>query len=143
MKISTKGRYGIRALVDLIIISETQSVTLKEISERQDISERYLEQIFSMLRKAGIIIGRKGAQGGYVLSKNADEITIADVLIALEGDIIIADINKENSNEVERFLYDNLWNEINKKVYDYFNVITLYKIVEKYKSENKEIMYYI
>ena len=68
MKISTKSRYGIIALIDLVINSEYGSVTLKAISERQNISERYLEQIFSLLRKSGLIIGKKGAQGGYTLT---------------------------------------------------------------------------
>ncbi len=62
MKISTKSRYGIIALIDLVINSEYGSVTLKAISERQNISERYLEQIFSLLRKSGLIIGKKGAK---------------------------------------------------------------------------------
>ena len=84
MKISTKGRYGIKALIDLVMNSENESVTLKTISKRQNISERYLEQIFSALRKSGIIIGRKGAQGGYTLAKDPKEITISEILRVLE-----------------------------------------------------------
>lgn len=86
MKISTKGRYGLRALVDLAINMESENVSIKTISERQNISERYLEQIFSLLRKGGIIVGRKGAQGGYSLSKNASELSISEILKVLEGD---------------------------------------------------------
>ena len=104
MKISTKGRYGIRALIDLVINSECGSVTLKAISERQEISERYLEQIFSLLRKSGLIIGRKGAQGGYTLSKSPSEITIGEILRALEGESLLIDINNEDSNDIERFV---------------------------------------
>ena len=83
MKISTKGRYGIKALIDLVMNSENESVTLKTISKRQNISERYLEQIFSALRKSGIIIGRKGAQGGYTLAKDPKEITISEIATAI------------------------------------------------------------
>ena len=118
MKISTKGRYGIRALIDLVINSECGSVTLKAISERQEISERYLEQIFSLLRKAGLIIGRKGAQGGYTLSKNPNEITIGEILRALEGESLLIDINDDNSNDMERFVNKVIWSEINKKIND-------------------------
>lgn len=75
MKISTKGRYGLRALMDMAINAEKECITIKTISERQNISERYLEQIFSLLRKGGIIVGRKGAQGGYNLVKKQSEIT--------------------------------------------------------------------
>ena len=115
MKISTKGRYGIRALIDLVINSECGSVTLKAISERQEISERYLEQIFSLLRKSGLIIGRKGAQGGYTLSKSSKEITIGEILRTLEGESLLIDISDDNSNDMERFVNKVIWNEINKK----------------------------
>src|SRR3712207_9448755 len=84
MKISTKGIYGIKAMVDLAIYSEKDKVTLKSICERQSISERYLEQIFSLLRKGGLIKGVKGAQGGYTLVKGAKEITIGEILRVVE-----------------------------------------------------------
>ena len=112
MKISTKGRYGLRALIDLVINSENESVTLKAISERQEISERYLEQIFSLLRKASIIIGRKGAQGGYTLAKSTQEITIGEILRALEGESFLIDINDEKCNDIESFINNNLWSKL-------------------------------
>ena len=143
MKISTKGRYGLRSLIDLVINSENESVTLKAISERQEISERYLEQIFSLLRKASIIIGRKGAQGGYTLAKSTQEITIGEILRALEGESFLIDINDEKCNDIESFINNNLWSEINTKINNYFNSITLKEFVEKYKSEKEEIIYYI
>ena len=143
MKISTKGRYGLRALIDLVINSENESVTLKAISERQEISERYLEQIFSLLRKASIIIGRKGAHGGYTLAKSTQEITIGEILRALEGESFLIDINDEKCNDIESFINNNLWSEINTKINNYFNSITLKEFVEKYKSEKEEIIYYI
>ena len=101
MKISTKGRYGIRALIDLAINMNVENVTIKTISERQKISERYLEQIFSLLRKGGIIVGRKGAQGGYSLSKKPDEYTILEILRILEGENILIDINNSEGNDIE------------------------------------------
>ena len=143
MKISTKGRYGIRALIDLVVNSECGSVTLKAISERQEISERYLEQIFSLLRKSGLIIGRKGAQGGYILSKNPNEITVGEVLRALEGESLLIDINEDEENCMERFVNKIIWSEINKKINDYFDSITLECIVDEYRKEKEEIMYYI
>ena len=143
MKISTKGRYGIRALIDLVVNSECGSVTLKAISERQEISERYLEQIFSLLRKSGLIIGRKGAQGGYILSKNPNEITVGEVLEALEGESLLIDINEDEENCMERFVNKIIWSEINKKINDYFDSITLECIVDEYRKEKEEIIYYI
>ena len=143
MKISTKGRYGIRALIDLVINSECGSVTLKGISERQEISERYLEQIFSLLRKSGLIIGKKGAQGGYTLTKHPNEITLGEILKVLEGDLLLIDVKEYEANEMEGFVNREIWSEINKKINDYFESITLEEIVNKYKKEKVEIVYYI
>ncbi|GAA0762945.1 MULTISPECIES: Rrf2 family transcriptional regulator [Clostridium] len=143
MKISTKGRYGLRALVDLAINMESENVSIKTISERQNISERYLEQIFSLLRKGGIIVGRKGAQGGYSLSKNASELSISEILKVLEGENIFIDINDDEENEIEDFINKNLWREINDKINGYFSAITLEDLVNDYKKSKDTIIYYI
>lgn len=142
MKISTKGRYGLRALIDIVLYSPTEMVTLKSISERQEISERYLEQIFSSLRKGGIINAKKGAQGGYFLALNPSEITIGQVLKVLEGDLLLINVD-EVGNKLESFLKESLWNEINKKIEDYFSSITLEDLVREFKAKNSNLMYYI
>ena len=85
MKLSTKGRYGLRALIDLAQNGGEQPVSITSISTRQDISERYLEQLMSMLKKAGIVRSVRGAGGGYVLVKRLEDISVGDVLRALEG----------------------------------------------------------
>lgn len=143
MKISTKGKYGIIALIDLVINSEYGSVTLKAISERQNISERYLEQVFSLLRKSDLIIGKKGAQGGYTLSKYPSEITIGEILRSLEGNLLLIDVKDCESSDVEGFVNRTVWSEINKKINDYFESITLEEVVNKYKKQEQEIVYYI
>ena len=143
MKISTKGRYGLRALIDLAINIDSENVSIKSISERQEISERYLEQIFSLLRKAGIIIGRKGAQGGYSFGKEIHDLTILEILKVLEGDNIFIDINDKAENELEDFINKNLWNDINKSIENYFNCITLEELVDNYKKSKDTLIYYI
>ena len=143
LKISTKGRYGLRALIDLVINSDSESVTLKAISERQNISERYLEQIFAQLRKAGIIVGRKGAQGGYVLAKTPGDFTIDEIIKVLEGECILVDINNEDANDLEVFINDNLWKEINERITEYFSSMTLEDLVTKYRVSKEDIFYYI
>jgi Rrf2 family protein len=86
MKLSTKGRYGLRAVVDLAIYSEDGTpVSIQSISQREQISESYLEQLVRKLRNADILISHRGAAGGYVLARPADEITVGEVLRALEG----------------------------------------------------------
>ena len=87
LKLSTKGRYGLRALIDLAQYSSGGPVSTASISARQDISERYLEQLMSMLKKAGLVKSIRGAGGGYVLAKDMCEISVGDVLRALEGSL--------------------------------------------------------
>lgn len=87
MKLSTKGRYGLRALIDLAQYSAEAPVSITSISARQDLSERYLEQLMSMLKKAGLVRSVRGAGGGYVLAKDMAEISVGDVLRALEGSL--------------------------------------------------------
>ncbi len=89
MKISTKGRYGLRAMLDIAINSNGEYITLKTISKREEISEDYLEHVFSILRKANLVKSIKGSQGGYVLKDRPSEITISSILYALEISLII------------------------------------------------------
>lgn len=87
MKLSTKGRYGLRALVDLALHQEEAPVSIQSIADRQNISERYLEQLMSAMKKAKLVTSTRGAQGGYRLARPAGEISVGDVLRALEGDL--------------------------------------------------------
>lgn len=87
MMISTKGRYGLRLMLDLAREGGERPVPVKEIAKRQDISEKYLEQIISQFSKAGLVKSIRGAQGGYVLTRAADEITAGEILRAAEGSI--------------------------------------------------------
>ncbi|ABS34082.1 MULTISPECIES: RrF2 family transcriptional regulator [Clostridium] len=145
MKISTKGKYGIKAIIDLAINSTEEAVTLKSISERQNISEGYLEQIFSLLRKNNLIKGIKGAQGGYILEKDSAHITAGEILRALEGDLSVVELNDDYlNNRMEKSIKTNLWDRINESIERVVDSITLEDLVEAYKkSDNQNIMYYI
>lgn len=87
MKLSTKGRYGLRALIDLAVSSQEEAVSISSIATRQNISEAYLEQLMAKLKKAGLVKSSRGAQGGYKLARPAAEISVGDVLRALEGSL--------------------------------------------------------
>ena len=87
MKLSTKGRYGLRAIVDLAVNQQQGAVSISSIAARQSLSENYLEQLMSKLKKAGLICSVRGAQGGYVLAKEPEKISVGDILRALEGDL--------------------------------------------------------
>lgn len=87
MKISTKGRYGLRAVIDIALHGESEPVSLSDIAIRQDISMGYLEQLISRLRKAGVVTSVRGAKGGYSLAASKDKISVGKILRALEGDL--------------------------------------------------------
>ncbi len=87
MKLSTKGKYGLRAMIDLARYSEKEPVSIGSVAVRQGISERYLEQLVALLKKAGLVKSIRGASGGYVLEKKPSEISVGDILRALEGSL--------------------------------------------------------
>lgn len=87
MKLSTKGRYGLRAFIDLAVYEEEEPVSLASIAARQEISLSYLEQLMAKLKRAGLVESIRGVNGGYRLAKPAEEISVGDVLRALEGDL--------------------------------------------------------
>ncbi|OKZ88335.1 RrF2 family transcriptional regulator [Clostridium sp. 29_15] len=142
MIISSKGKYGLVALMDICLYSGSEAVTLKSVSKRQNISERYLEQIFSILRKGGIITSKKGAQGGYFLARTAADITVGEILNILEGDLKIVSPSEER-NDIECFMQKNIWNNINRQIEEYFNSVTLEALVKDYIEGKIAIMYYI
>lgn len=142
MIISSKGKYGLVALMDICLYSGSEAVTLKSVSKRQNISERYLEQIFSILRKGGIITSKKGAQGGYFLARTAADITVGEILNILEGDLKIVSPS-EDRNDIECFMQKNIWNNINRQIEEYFDSVTLEALVKDYIEGKIAIMYYI
>ena len=142
MIISSKGKYGLVALMDSCLYSRSEAVTLKSVSKRQDISERYLEQIFSILKKGGIINSKKGAQGGYFLARKPKDITVGEILNILEGYLKIVSPSEEK-NDIECFMQKKIWNNINRQIETYFNSITLEELVKDYIEGKITIMYYI
>lgn len=145
MKISTKGRYGLRAMVDLAVTSIGGCpIPLKSIADRQNLSERYLEQIFSALKKNGIVNSIKGPQGGYIISKNTHEILVGDILRALEGNLHVVNSEDMIDDKIEECINNNIWNKLNESIDRVVNSITLEDLVFEYnKSISGGYMYYI
>lgn len=144
MKVSTKGRYGLRAMIDLALYSKNELVPLVSIADRQNISKSYLEQVFSGLRKAGLVKSIKGAQGGYVLSSDPDEITVGMILRALEGDLSVVPMEDTvQINRIESYIRDKIWNEIDERIFSYIDGITLKDIIDDYLRMDPAPMYYI
>ena len=146
MKISTKGRYGLRALVDMAANSKDGPISLIQTAQRQDISLNYLEQVFGVLRKSGIVLSVKGAGGGYKLARSAEEITVREVLEALEGEFSIIDkTGDEEKDPVQKAIQVLVWDEIDKKVNHFLENRSLAQLVHEYKEnlDYNSNMYYI
>ena len=148
MKISTKGRYGLRAMLDLALNSKVCHVTLSSIAERQCISESYLEHMFSTLRKAELVKSIKGAQGGYTLAYSPSKIKIGTILRTLEGNLSIIDednISEQRTNNFENCIKTNIWDKINENINIVVDSLTLEDLMGEYTklNGNVEEMYYI
>ncbi len=139
MKLSTKGRYGLRALIDLAQYSEEEPVSITSISDRQGISERYLEQLMAKLKKAGLVKSIRGAGGGYVLEKNMNEISVGDVLRALEGNLDAVQCSGLNPEEgcktADSCVTKYVWQKINDSINQTVDSIMLEQLVEESKKK--------
>lgn len=147
MKFSRKSRYGLIALIDLAVNSKTEQVSLCSVAKRNGISAQYLEQIFAVLRRAGIIKSVKGSQGGYMLNHRPEEITAAQVLEALDGNYHIEEVSSEGSScqGISTAIQTMVIDEVNHKLDDVLQNVTLADL-EKCYLENEEYnqnMYYI
>lgn len=149
MDISTKGRYGLRALVDMAVFANGGAVTLLTIAERQDLSVKYLEQVFSLLRKAELVRSIKGAQGGYMLAAKPSEMKVGAILRALEGDLAISEEQsnaaKGEADNMKSTMQALLWDKLNAAVTSVLDGVTLQELADDYQKRNAEKvpMYYI
>jgi len=135
MKLSTKGRYGVKAMVDLAINYGEKPVSIKCISERQGISEYYLEQLFSALRRAKLIKSVRGSQGGYILNRTPEEITVYDVINVLEGPIEISNCLEDGAcNNIDCCATRLLWKKIKNSIDSVTSSINLKDIVDDYNK---------
>lgn len=135
MKLSTKGRYGVKAMFELALNYGKDPLSIKAIAEKQNISEYYLEQLFGNLRKSGLITSSRGAMGGYVLSKSPSEITAGDILNVLEGPVEISECISDEEMNCSKANYCAtrlLWLKISDSVNDVINSVTLQDMVNDY-----------
>jgi len=137
MRLSTRGRYGLQAMFQLALYYGQGPVSLKQIAIEQDLSKNYLEQLFSVLKKEGFLHSVRGAQGGYMLSKNPSEITVGKILRALEGNIAphecVADEDFICSKE-DRCVTKLVWMKIKNSIDQVIDSITLQDMIEDNKK---------
>ncbi len=148
MILSKKSRYGIRALIDLTVNSKAEHMALSTIADRNGISAQYLEQVFAALRRAGIVKSIKGPQGGYLLKKPADEITVAEIVKALDGAYHVEDevTGPEcGVHGITETMQELIIEKMNAKLDDVLQNVTLEDLEMKYlqTSMYEQGMYYI
>ena len=140
MKLSTKGRYGLRAIIDLARYSEEAPVSISSIAARQGLSEGYLEQLVALLRKAGLVTSIRGASGGYILARDAREISVGDVLRALEGSLepvkCSAFYPEEGCTAAGGCVTKYVWQRINDSINKTVDEMTLEELVEESRTIN-------
>ena len=134
MKLSTKGRHAITAMMELALRHDKGPVTLADISVEQSISVSYLEQLFARLRNHGLVTGMRGPGGGYCLRRSATEITIAEILSAVD-DAMPARRERIPGEEWPQSVV--MWNQLSSRIFDYLNGLTLAEAVNQ-TSESKE-----
>ena len=146
MKISTKGRYAIRLMVDIAEHDRSGNVSMKDVAKRQNISLKYLEQIVNMLGKAGYLKSRRGSQGGYQMTREPEEYTIADILRVTEGDFApVACLEGEENTCPNRMrcptikMWEGLYNVVN----DYLSNVTIADLLKEKNTKSGDFGYYI
>lgn len=141
MKISTKGRYALRLMLDLALHNTGEPVSLKDIAKRQNVSDKYLEQIISVLNKAGYVRSIRGAQGGYILKREPSEYTVGMILRLTEGSLAPVGCVDEDGVRCEQeagCVTYKVWQKLNDAINEVVDNITLEKLVEwqQEKSDN-------
>ncbi len=132
MRLTTKGRYAVTAMLDLAIHYELGPITLAGISQRQEISLSYLEQLFSKLRKNGLVDSARGPGGGYRLSREAENIAIAEIIAAVDETVDATRCKRKgNCQHEERCLTHELWCDLSDQIFEFLSNITLGSLVEK------------
>ena len=142
MKLTTKGRFAVTAMLDLALNESSNPVTLSEISERQSISLSYLEQLFSRMRRMGLVKSVRGPGGGYLTAMDYDVITIKKIIISVDEQIDSTQCGgQENCKDGNRCITHDLWESLNHKIFDYLDGLTLANLVESQRNKNKTIKF--
>jgi Rrf2 family iron-sulfur cluster assembly transcriptional regulator len=141
MRLTTKGRFAVTAMLDLALRGDKGPVTLAGISERQAISLSYLEQLFSRLRRHELVESVRGPGGGYYLAKKPDEVSVADIIRAVDEPIDATQCGgKENCHDEHRCLTHDLWTGLNAHIFEYLDNVTLAMLVAKQGECDKQVI---
>ena len=135
MKLTTKGRYAVMAMADLASNTNLNPISLTEISQRQNISLAYLEQIFIKLKKNKLVKSARGANGGYILDKSASEIKLSNIIFAVDEEVKMLNCKKNSkkgcNNKSVKCITHNLWDELDQHINGFFEKVKLDDLVDK------------
>ena len=132
MRLTTKGRFAVTAMIDLALRQNNGPVTLAAISQRQQISLSYLEQLFGKLRRHELVESTRGPGGGYTLARKAGDITVADIIVSVDEPIDATQCGgKENCHDEHRCMTHDLWATLNFKMYEYLSSVSLHDLVTR------------
>ena len=140
MKLSTKGRYATRAILELAMREGDDPIQLRGVAEAQNVSAKYLERLFQMLKQAGVLKSIRGVHGGYLLARNPNDITIQQIVEAVEGPISIVDCVAQPVDCARSLdcVSRTLWARTNKLIVDYLGAVTLSDLIKEASSANLE-----
>jgi len=140
MRLTTKGRFAVMAMLDIAIRGGRGPVTLATISERQQISLSYLEQLFGKLRRNNLVVSVRGPGGGYNLARPGSEISVADVVVAVDETIDATRCSGEhNCQDGKKCITHDLWMGLNEKIFDYLEGVSLQQLVDSHRKNNTDV----
>ena len=140
MRLTTKGRFAVTAMIDLALNNNTGPVTLADISERQKISLSYLEQLFGKLRRRALVTSVRGPGGGYNLANSTDQVSVADIIVAVDEPIDATQCGgKENCKDDKKCITHDLWTDLNKHIFEYLRAVKLSDLVAKQLKKSSEV----
>jgi Rrf2 family iron-sulfur cluster assembly transcriptional regulator len=140
MRLTTKGRFAVTAMVDLAMRHGGGPVTLSEISQRQKISLSYLEQLFGKLRRSGLVDSVRGPGGGYCLAGEMASMSVADIIVAVDEPIDTTQCGgKENCHDDHKCITHDLWTHLNQHIIDYLRAVTLKQLVDEQTVKQKGV----
>jgi len=140
MRLTTKGRFAVTAMIDLAMQHRTGPVTLAEISQRQKISLSYLEQLFAKLRRRGLVDSVRGPGGGYSLAKDMAQVSVAEIILAVDEPIDATQCGgKQNCQDDKKCITHDLWAKLNEHILDYLGSVTLRQLVDAQKVKATDV----
>ena len=139
MRLTTKGRFAVTAMLDLALHGGNGPVTLAGISRRQHISLSYLEQLFGKLRRHALVDSVRGPGGGYTLARETDKVSVADIIVAVDEPLDATQCGgRENCQDEQRCMTHDLWSTLNDKMYEYLHAVKLSELVAKQRAKLEE-----